>query len=183
MVPSSSNVNAKKRKIVGKGEKRVGVAEKLQKTLDHIADEMDKISQASSIRAKEDAPYSLEKCLLMLDEVSGLIEGSSTHLLAIRILANKENRITFCYYMQHKRHLAYDWLGTFTKKHIPHPRRSSWYWDLILNFIRHPMVCLTYTFEFVLIFIRSICYVKHVILKYFRLILCCLRHKDLFLFT
>ena len=125
MVPTSSNVNAKKRKIVGKGDKKVGVAEKLQKTLDHIADGMDKISQATGTRAKVDDPYSLEKCLLALDEVPGLIEGSLAHLLATRILATKENRITFCYYMQHKRHLAYDWLGTFTEKHIPRPHRFS----------------------------------------------------------
>ena len=121
MMPSSSNINSKKRKIMGKGEKKVGVTEKLQRSLDRVIDGMDKMSHfVTAIR--EDDPCSYEKCLSMLDEVPGLIQGTYLYFLAARILAHKENRIAFYHFMQNKREMTIGWLQTFSAKDIPRPR-------------------------------------------------------------
>ena len=119
-VPSSSNMDLKKRKRVGKGEKRLGIAEKLQHSLDRIIDGMDQVSQTTITCAKPDDPYSYDKCLSMLNDVLGLVKGSSQYFLAIRILANKENRMAFCHLMENDSLMTIGWLNTFTEADSPH---------------------------------------------------------------
>ncbi|XP_058772322.1 uncharacterized protein LOC131646239 [Vicia villosa] len=91
--PSSS----KKRKISGKGEK-IGATEKLQRSLDHILDGFGTSQQGLP---KDNVSYA--KSLKMLDE----------YFKAVRILANKENRTTFSYFMNTSTSdMALDWINT-----------------------------------------------------------------------
>lgn len=71
---SSSNINLKKRKKVGKGRK-MGTIEKPQRSLHRIIDLMDKNSDTSVKRSKSVDPNSYGECLTLLDEISCLVNS------------------------------------------------------------------------------------------------------------
>ena len=121
-LPSSSNMSTKKRKK-GKGDKKIGVAEKLQQSLDRLIDGVDQSSNTTVMGALPDDPYGYDKCLLMLNDVPGLEKGSSQYFLAMRILVKKENRMAFCHLMNNDREMTIGWLNTFTEDDIPRSRR------------------------------------------------------------
>lgn len=113
-VPSSTNINLKERKNVGKWEKRMGTAGKLQRSLDRLIDGMDQSSNTSVTGSKPKNPFGYDKCLSMLNEVPTLVKGSHLYFLAVRILANKENRVAFFHFMNTNPDMTFDWLSTFS---------------------------------------------------------------------
>ena len=103
---------------MAKGNKRVGVAKRLQQSLDRLLHGMDQFSNATVTASKPDDPCGYEKCLSMIDEIPSLVFGSSQYFLAIRILANKENRIAFHHMMQTRHDVTIGRLNTFSKDDI-----------------------------------------------------------------
>jgi hypothetical protein len=115
--PNPTPSSSKKRKVLGKGEK-IGATEKLQRSLDRILDGF-----GPSQQGLPEDNISYAKCLKMLDEISSLVKGSHLHFKAVRILANKENRTTFSYFMNTSTaDLALDWIDTCPEKKYPRDR-------------------------------------------------------------
>ncbi|KAI9077442.1 hypothetical protein K1719_040591 [Acacia pycnantha] len=71
-----SQSRPRKRKRGRKGEKRQGIADKLQHSLDRILENMDQVSQTAN------DPFSMSRCLLTLKDVPGLVKGSSTYMMS-----------------------------------------------------------------------------------------------------
>ncbi|CAL5215242.1 unnamed protein product [Lathyrus oleraceus] len=115
--PNPTPSSSKKRKVLGKGEK-IGATEKLQRSLDRILDGF-----GPSQQGLPEDNISYAKCLKMLDEIPSLVKGSHLHFKAVRILANKENRTAFSYFMNTSTaDMALDWIDTCPEKKYPRDR-------------------------------------------------------------
>ncbi|KAF7831727.1 protein ANTAGONIST OF LIKE HETEROCHROMATIN PROTEIN 1-like [Senna tora] len=90
----------RKRKRGGKVDRRSGISEKLQESLNHIIGGIDEMSKTMMTKSNIDDPCSVTNCLKLLDKVLGLEIGSPQFFLASRVMSKKQNRETFVHFMQ-----------------------------------------------------------------------------------
>ncbi|KAF7827418.1 L10-interacting MYB domain-containing protein [Senna tora] len=110
---NSLNKDKRKKKRGEKVDKRSGVAEKLQQSLNHILGEIDEMSKIMMTKSSIDDPCSMTNSLKLLNEVSGLEIGSSQFFPTSRIMSKKQNREAFVHFMQNYLELTLSWLEAF----------------------------------------------------------------------
>ncbi|XP_039146826.1 L10-interacting MYB domain-containing protein-like [Dioscorea cayenensis subsp. rotundata] len=106
----------KRRKTTRK--ERKSATYKLQESFDRLISGMDNMSRSTTSKVEDEDPYSIGKCVDLLDMMPGVERGSPEYYLMVRMFARKTYRETFVHLMNRDPSLAKFWLNTFNMDNI-----------------------------------------------------------------
>ncbi|XP_039123327.1 L10-interacting MYB domain-containing protein-like [Dioscorea cayenensis subsp. rotundata] len=106
----------KRRKTTRK--ERKSATDKLQESFDRLISGMDNMSRSTTSKAEDEDPYSIGKCVDLLDMMPGVERGSPEYYLMVRMFARKTYKETFVHLMNRDPSLAKGWLSTFNMDNI-----------------------------------------------------------------